>query len=50
MIKNKGLNQALYYGLGILMMKSVSLLMLPIVTLYLSPAQYGDIGIIIKHF
>lgn len=48
MIKNKGLNQAFYYGIGILMMKSVSLLMLPIVTLYLSPAQYGSLELVLS--
>ncbi|SFB88996.1 Membrane protein involved in the export of O-antigen and teichoic acid [Pseudoalteromonas denitrificans DSM 6059] len=48
MIKGIKIHQAIYYGLGILLMKSVSLIMLPIVTFYLSPAQYGALELMLS--
>lgn len=54
-----GLSQAVYYGIGILMMKGISLLMMPYVTRQLDPATYGlletllilaDIGTIVIGF
>ncbi|WP_420590898.1 oligosaccharide flippase family protein [Bacterioplanoides sp.] len=54
-----GLSQAVYYGIGILMMKGISLLMMPYVTRQLDPAAYGlletllilaDIGTIVIGF
>lgn len=35
------LSQAMYYGVGIVLMKGVSLLMMPYITRHLSPQQYG---------
>jgi len=48
MIKGIKIHQAIYYGLGILLMKSVSLIMLPIVTFYLTPAQYGALELMLS--
>ncbi|MFT5879387.1 MAG: O-antigen/teichoic acid export membrane protein [Moritella sp.] len=48
MVKGKVIHQAVYYGLGILLMKSVSLVMLPIVTFYLTPAQYGALELLLS--
>lgn len=57
--KASGLSQAVYYGIGILMMKGISLLMMPYVTRQLDPAAYGlletllilaDIGTIVIGF
>ena len=48
MKKLLSLHQSVYFALGILIMKSVSLLMLPIVTHYLSPAQFGEIELLIS--
>jgi len=39
--------QMAFYGLGIVLMKGVSLLMLPIVTRYLSPAEYGVLDVLL---
>lgn len=56
---DKPLVQSLYYGIGIVMMKGISLLMMPYVTRQLMPAEYGlletllvlaDIGTIIIGF
>lgn len=33
--------QMMFYALGLLLMKGISLLMLPVITRYLSPAEYG---------
>ncbi len=41
------LNQAGYYALGIIMMKGVSLLMIPYVTRQLSPTEYGTLEILL---
>ena len=41
-------HQSVYFALGILIMKSVSLIMLPIVTYYLSPAQFGDLELLLS--
>lgn len=41
-------HQSVYFALGILIMKSVSLIMLPIVTFYLSPAQFGDLELLLS--
>lgn len=42
------LHQSVYFALGILIMKSVSLLMLPIVTFYLTPAEFGELELLIS--
>lgn len=39
--KNNFLNQTIFYALGILLMKAVSLLMIPVITGYLSTDDYG---------
>jgi O-antigen/teichoic acid export membrane protein len=39
----KVLNQAVYYALGIIMMKGISLLMIPYVTRQLTPVEYGTL-------
>lgn len=41
-------HQSVYFALGILIMKSVSLIMLPIVTYYLSPAQFGELELLLS--
>lgn len=41
------IHQSFYFALGIVLMKSVSLLMLPVVTRYLSPAQFGDLELLL---
>jgi len=43
-----GLHQSVYFALGILIMKSVSLLMLPIVTYYLTPTEFGELELLIS--
>jgi len=48
MIKGIKIHQAIYYGLGILFMKSVSLIMLPIVTFYLTPAEFGALELMLS--
>ncbi|MFT6139898.1 MAG: O-antigen/teichoic acid export membrane protein [Psychromonas sp.] len=48
MLKGSVMKQAVYYGLGILLMKSASLVMLPIVTFYLTPAQYGALELLLS--
>ena len=57
--EGSALSQALYYGIGIVLMKGVSLLMMPYVTRHLAPQEYGlletlvvlaDIGTIIIGF
>lgn len=48
MLKGSVMQQAVYYGLGILLMKSASLVMLPIVTFYLTPAQYGALELLLS--
>ena len=40
------ISQTLLYGLSIALMKSVSLLMLPVVTFYLDPRQFGQLEIL----
>lgn len=47
MMKSTVLNQAGYYALGIIMMKGVSLLMIPYVTRQLTPVEYGTLEILI---
>ena len=47
MMKATVLNQAGYYALGIIMMKGVSLLMIPYVTRQLTPVEYGTLEILI---
>ncbi|MFT4925756.1 MAG: O-antigen/teichoic acid export membrane protein [Phenylobacterium sp.] len=42
------LHQSVYFALGIVIMKSVSLLMLPIVTRYLSPTQFGHLELLLS--
>ncbi|NQZ10295.1 MAG: lipopolysaccharide biosynthesis protein [Algicola sp.] len=42
------IHPSLYFALGIVMMKSVSLLMLPIVTRYLSPAEFGRLELLLS--
>lgn len=42
-MKTTALNQAGYYALGIILMKGVSLLMIPYVTRQLSPTEYGTL-------
>ncbi len=42
------LHQSFYFALGILIMKSVSLLMLPVVTHYLTPAQFGELELLLS--
>ena len=42
------IHQAVYYGLGILLMKSVSLIMLPILTHYFTPAEYGALELMLS--
>lgn len=39
--------QMLYYGSGIVLMKGVSLLMLPIITHYLTPSEYGVLDVLL---
>lgn len=47
LLKRPNLHPALYFALGIVVMKSVSLLMLPIVTRFLSPEQFGDLELLL---
>ena len=46
-LRHGPLQQALYYGLGILLMKGLSLFMLPVFTAYLLPAEYGRLEVIL---
>lgn len=46
-MKSTAINQAAYYALGIVMMKGVSLLMIPYVTRQLSPIEYGTLEILL---
>jgi O-antigen/teichoic acid export membrane protein len=46
-MKSSAINQAAYYALGIVMMKGVSLLMIPYVTRQLSPTEYGTLEILL---
>jgi len=39
--------QMLYYGSGIVLMKAVSLLMLPVITRYLTPSEYGVLDVLL---
>ena len=39
--------QMLYYGLGLVLMKGISLLMLPIITRYLLPSEYGVLDVVL---
>lgn len=39
--------QMLFYGLGLALMKGVSLLMLPVITRYLSPTEYGILDVLL---
>ncbi len=48
MAKKIVIHQAVYYGLGILLMKSVSLIMLPILTQYFTPAEYGALELMLS--
>lgn len=41
-------HQSLYFALGIVIMKSVSLIMLPIVTRYLPPAAFGELELLLS--
>ncbi len=41
------LSQAAYYGLGIVIMKGISLLMIPFITRHLSTAEYGSLEILL---
>lgn len=40
-------SQAAYYGVGLILMKGISFLMLPVITHYLSPAEYGQLDILV---
>jgi O-antigen/teichoic acid export membrane protein len=42
------LHQSVYFALGIVIMKSVALLMLPVVTHYLAPAQFGELELLVS--
>ncbi len=42
------IHPSIYFALGIVMMKSVSLLMLPIVTRYLAPAEFGRLELLLS--
>lgn len=44
---NSVVRQALFYGVGLLVMKGVSFIMLPIVTRYLPVAEYGRLDILV---
>jgi len=46
-MKSSAINQAAYYALGIVMMKGISLLMIPYVTRQLSPVEYGTLEILL---
>lgn len=46
-MKSTAINQAAYYALGIVMMKGISLLMIPYVTRQLSPVEYGTLEILL---
>jgi len=46
-MKSSAINQAAYYALGIVMMKGISLLMIPYVTRQLSPTEYGTLEILL---
>lgn len=48
MAKKIVIHQAVYYGLGILLMKSVSLVMLPIMTSYFTPAEFGALELMLS--
>ncbi|AZZ92825.1 lipopolysaccharide biosynthesis protein [Hahella sp. KA22] len=39
--------QAVYYGLGLVLMKGVSFVMLPVITHYLSPHEYGRLDVLL---
>lgn len=41
------LNQSAFYGLGIFLMKGISLVMLPVYTHYLSPTDYGRLEVLV---
>ena len=41
------LRQGLFYGLGIVLMKGISLFMLPVFTAYLVPAEYGRLEVVL---
>ncbi|SED89478.1 lipopolysaccharide biosynthesis protein [Pseudomonas anguilliseptica] len=41
------LRQGLFYGLGIVLMKGISLFMLPVFTAYLAPAEYGRLEVVL---
>ncbi len=45
---NVSLHQSLYFALGIVIMKSVSMIMLPIVTRYLPPAAFGELELLLS--
>lgn len=45
--KRPNIHPALYFALGIVLMKSVSLLMLPIVTRFLQPEQFGALELLL---
>lgn len=45
---NFTLHQSLYFALGIVIMKSVSMIMLPIVTRYLPPAAFGELELLLS--
>ncbi|MFC1747537.1 lipopolysaccharide biosynthesis protein [Pseudomonadota bacterium] len=41
------MGQAIYYGLGLVMMKGISLFMLPVFTSYLSTTEYGRLEVLL---
>lgn len=41
------LQQMFFYGLGLILMKGISLIMLPVFTRYLSPAEYGQLEVLL---
>jgi O-antigen/teichoic acid export membrane protein len=45
---NFTLHQSVYFALGIVIMKSVSMIMLPIVTRYLPPATFGELELLLS--
>lgn len=47
MIINTNIKQVFLYGLGIVSLKLISLLMLPIVTRILSPSEYGSLEVLL---
>lgn len=46
MKRSSAMTQTIVYGLGLIVMKSVSLVMLPFMTRYLTPGEYGELEIL----